>query len=628
MKELFRSGVSYEILKLFSKNIDSSYSLSEIASKINEDKGNITRELKKLSKEGIVKEVEDNTRKEYIINKSYEGIDDFVSLINKRESDNFKDKFDYNWLMAEDIPNMDPYFSQMWAKCFVNDFKEPSGRAYKRIAIIHEDYHLWINFEESDAYGVAEHLVNRFIENPSFMKKINEEIIRQSDRLVDFSDTVPEDNLSSLSDKELWNINKKHLDLHSEYYQWTWIPAASDMFSDILTNKGKEILKSTGVSDDDINDKLTVMTQPTRPSLLKVEQDELKFIGIKIQKNKEQRELFEKLFKEFKEEDVREFGLYNHSPKYERALEKKVMGIIDQIHPEILDDLQDHYKKYFYTKFIFTEEQGVYSFEHYLKELVRLVSKTPNIEKELKEENEELELIQQEKNKIIKDFDLSKKYQTFFKEWGEFMITKIYRRYAQLYALYKITYIIEEIGKRLGLSLKETRFLEEDEMKKSLLRNNPIDTEELKKRMKSSVYYADKSKNGFIRSENTQKAIEMIRGKEEDYSNIKELEGQTGCRGHAIGIAKIVNFSDEIQKVNKGDILISISTQPDLLPAMKKAAAFVTEQGGVTSHAAIVAREMNKPCVIGTKIATKVIKDGMKVEVNATKGIVRILDKE
>ena len=82
-----------------------------------------------------------------------------------------------------------------------------------------------------------------------------------------------------------------------------------------------------------------------------------------------------------------------------------------------------------------------------------------------------------------------------------------------------------------------------------------------------------------------------------------------------------------MNKMNKGDILVSIATDPDIVPAMKKAAAIVTEQGGVTSHAAIVSRELRIPCVIGTKIATKVLKDNDLVEVDATKGIIKILKK-
>jgi pyruvate,water dikinase len=77
--------------------------------------------------------------------------------------------------------------------------------------------------------------------------------------------------------------------------------------------------------------------------------------------------------------------------------------------------------------------------------------------------------------------------------------------------------------------------------------------------------------------------------------------------------------------VKKGEILIASMTRPEFLPAMQKAAAFVTDEGGITSHAAIVSREMKKPCIIGTKIATKVFKDGDMVEVDANKGIVRKL---
>lgn len=64
---------------------------------------------------------------------------------------------------------------------------------------------------------------------------------------------------------------------------------------------------------------------------------------------------------------------------------------------------------------------------------------------------------------------------------------------------------------------------------------------------------------------------------------------------------------------------------PPLVPAMNRAAAIITNTGGITCHAAIVSREMKKPCIIGTKIATRVLKDGDLVEVDADKGVVRII---
>ena len=69
-------------------------------------------------------------------------------------------------------------------------------------------------------------------------------------------------------------------------------------------------------------------------------------------------------------------------------------------------------------------------------------------------------------------------------------------------------------------------------------------------------------------------------------------------------------------------------TTVDFVPLMQKACAIVTDEGGILCHAAIVSREMRKPCVIGTKVATKSLKDGDLVEVDAGKGVVNVLDRQ
>ncbi len=79
--------------------------------------------------------------------------------------------------------------------------------------------------------------------------------------------------------------------------------------------------------------------------------------------------------------------------------------------------------------------------------------------------------------------------------------------------------------------------------------------------------------------------------------------------------------------MKKGDILVTGSTGPEMILACKKAGAIITEEGGITSHAALVSREFRIPCIIGTKIATKVLKDGDLVEVDAERGIVKIIKR-
>ena len=87
-------------------------------------------------------------------------------------------------------------------------------------------------------------------------------------------------------------------------------------------------------------------------------------------------------------------------------------------------------------------------------------------------------------------------------------------------------------------------------------------------------------------------------------------------------------FIEVGKKVNKGDILVASMTTPDYIPAMKKAAAIITDEGGITCHAAIIAREFNIPCIIGTKNATKTLKDNNIIEVNANNGTITILNSQ
>lgn len=104
------------------------------------------------------------------------------------------------------------------------------------------------------------------------------------------------------------------------------------------------------------------------------------------------------------------------------------------------------------------------------------------------------------------------------------------------------------------------------------------------------------------------------------------VKGIATYKGKVQDIARIVHVVGEIDKVKEGDILVTQMTFPSFIPAMRKAAAFVTDEGGITCHAAILAREMKKPCVIGTKHATDIFKDGDMIEVDADKGIVRKIE--
>jgi len=127
-----------------------------------------------------------------------------------------------------------------------------------------------------------------------------------------------------------------------------------------------------------------------------------------------------------------------------------------------------------------------------------------------------------------------------------------------------------------------------------------------------------------------QKALNIIKAFRDDHPDDNVVTGNTASLGNVTGRVKVINvdYSDipalnrEIAKMAQGDILVAETTAPELILACKKAAAIVTDVGGLLSHAAIVSREFDIPCIVGTENATKIFKDGDIVVVDGEKGTV------
>lgn len=111
-----------------------------------------------------------------------------------------------------------------------------------------------------------------------------------------------------------------------------------------------------------------------------------------------------------------------------------------------------------------------------------------------------------------------------------------------------------------------------------------------------------------------------------DYTTeVREFKGSVAFPGVVQGKVRKVMSREDLKHIQPGEILVTPMTMPEYVPAMKLAAAIVTDEGGIICHAAISAREMEKPCIIGTRVATRCLDSGDWVEVNANKGIITIL---
>jgi len=186
--------------------------------------------------------------------------------------------------------------------------------------------------------------------------------------------------------------------------------------------------------------------------------------------------------------------------------------------------------------------------------------------------------------------------------------------------------IYDEIARRLYLSVKQVRNLYEAEIVASLEgKLDPLKALKKKGKICGWGYNRSMTKRFNFTS---QEAAKFFKHLEKSAQNLHgNIEGRGLCAnsGKVKGRVSIVLVPKDNNKVKNGDVLIAHATTVDYLPAMKRAVAFVTEVGGLTCHAAVVAREFGVPAIVSLKDATKNFKDGDIVEVDAEKGIVRKL---
>lgn len=203
-------------------------------------------------------------------------------------------------------------------------------------------------------------------------------------------------------------------------------------------------------------------------------------------------------------------------------------------------------------------------------------------------------------------------------------------------AEYMFLDVLEELRKRIDISFEDMiKSYMFSDIYNFLDKGIILNKKEIKDRKKCIVLHCFNYRDNLFYSGD--KALNYRMGKvgDETVSLLDEesLKGQIANRGiirgivHLIFVRDIKQFNEDNKSFNKEEILVTTMTSPVMIPIIKKASAIVTDEGGICSHAAISAREFDIPCIVGTKIATKVLKDGDLVEVDANRGVVKIIKK-
>jgi phosphohistidine swiveling domain-containing protein len=239
---------------------------------------------------------------------------------------------------------------------------------------------------------------------------------------------------------------------------------------------------------------------------------------------------------------------------------------------------------------------------------------------------------QEEYREFLKYFDMQLPYHNFMKKTVDFLPTEA----QSLLGLFKEARIYSEhvysstelffrglmriIAEKEGRDADALTCLTRSEFEKYLEQHTLPDEDVLRSRFRKSALYFE---NGIQELIGVDDAATVEKALYRVSSDISELTGVGVFTGVVKGVTRIVTDPHNPGQFENGNILVTGMTRPEFMPLIKKAGAIVTDVGGVLCHAAITARELQKPCVVGTHSATRILKDGDIVEVDAEKGIVR-----
>ncbi|MBW2981505.1 hypothetical protein KY343_01365 [Candidatus Woesearchaeota archaeon] len=233
--------------------------------------------------------------------------------------------------------------------------------------------------------------------------------------------------------------------------------------------------------------------------------------------------------------------------------------------------------------------------------------------------------IHDKKKKILEKFKLTKED----KEDIEFARLITYwieqRKLGMMRHFHYFTRIFEEIANKFKIDYHEIAVSRIKEIDSLLEKGKRLGKEAIKKRNDAimSIYEKNLKTTEFY-GKDAEELFKLANKKED-----KEIKGVVASKTEISKIKGIVRIikNPKKQDLKKGEILVTSMTRVEFVPMMRKAKAIITDEGGIACHAAIVSRELRVPCVIGTKVATHVLKDGDLVEIDTEEGIVRKINK-
>lgn len=281
--------------------------------------------------------------------------------------------------------------------------------------------------------------------------------------------------------------------------------------------------------------------------------------------------------------------------------------------------ITEHAKKYFWIGNSYFEQKCLN--EEYFRKQIQSVN---NADQKIKEIENYPKRIIIGKKSVIQKYNLGKQIKKISQRLSYSIWLQDVRKKQIFIANYYIDLFLKEISKRKKVSFLDLKFCWPTEIKDLLRDKKKVSDFKISQRKKFALVHYNRDSLTYGSGNNAKELVMPFLTKNVD-KTIKVIKGIVVSIGKRKikGKVRLLLSPRHVSKLHNGEILVTTMTSPDFIIAMKKASAIITDEGGMTSHVAIISRELNIPCIVGTKIATKLLKDNDFVEVDAKQGIIR-----
>lgn len=503
----------------------------------------------------------------------------------------------YNFEIVANDFNSPLFRNEIWTGAF---FKFPSLLGLSRliIGIVSRKNQIDYICDLSTWQKCHDEVKERTIADYHYLENLIDQFIAHGEKMNNWSESnIFNKDLKQKTNQELIELLKTFYDLQSAEYAFGVALVVLDFQGFSFVENNLDVYLKSKVSELDYKKYYEIFTYPTHNSFAQDQEEDLLRLSAK----------------------------YYDNEQWRTDVVQRKLGELQISYPDFYNVLVNHTKKYAWVYYVyagpaFTEQNFLDFIKDYLARQIDPIKKIAELEKN---KNRIILTKQQYLNKL-KPNDFQR---AILELAGKMVWAKPRRKDLQSKTYYHVEKLQREIAKRLFLSLDQVRSCT-FEMLSDGLSGKEINLEKINELYSFHVCIPNDNTVEILSGQSAEdfvkKYVKIIQS-DKDFSDVAEIKGVCACGGKATGNVKIINSSSDMQKMEYGDILVSVATTPSIVAAMKKAAAIITDEGGLTCHASIVSRELNIPCVIGVKIATKVLKDGDRVEVDATQSIIKKL---